>query len=155
MMTDKVKTYISSKGPCFRARLFRLLKIIGITALAGIGLVIFYRVFGFGIPCLIHQSTGLYCPGCGMMRAIDAMLRLDFYAAVRYNLLSVILLPVIAVLLAFEARRYLYGKEKRRGKWELILSVALIAIALAYCILRNVPQFAFLQPMELCLPNFI
>ncbi len=24
---------------------------------------------GYTIPCLFHETTGLYCPGCGLQRA--------------------------------------------------------------------------------------
>ncbi len=42
---------------------------------------------GLGLPCLLHEITGLLCPGCGNSRAALALLRLDIRAALEYNLL--------------------------------------------------------------------
>lgn len=106
-----------------------------------------YRVFGFGIPCVFYQITGLYCPGCGTMRAVNALLQLDFAAALRYNALTVALLPLLAALLAVEAVHYLKGKRTRPG-WEKWLCTALIVICILFAVLRNLPGFAFLQPAE-------
>ena len=33
------------------------------------------------IPCMFHQITGLYCPGCGVSRMCLALFRLDFVSA--------------------------------------------------------------------------
>ena len=45
------------------------------------------------INCPIKEITGLYCPGCGITRMLQAILQLNFYQAFRYNPLLFISLP--------------------------------------------------------------
>ena len=52
-----------------------------------VGYGLFYNITGYGIPCMLHKTTGLECPGCGLTRAIAAVVRLDFAAAFDFNLL--------------------------------------------------------------------
>ncbi|MCI9570502.1 MAG: DUF2752 domain-containing protein [Lachnospiraceae bacterium] len=37
------------------------------------------------IPCLFHEITGLYCPGCGGTRAFKALLRGELLLSVLYH----------------------------------------------------------------------
>lgn len=55
--------------------------------------------------CPFLMLTGWQCPGCGSQRAIHSLLHLDLLSAMRYNLLLVFSLPVLAVLLYAEAVR--------------------------------------------------
>ncbi len=48
--------------------------------------------------CVIHDICKLYCPSCGGTRAFDALLQLDFGAAVRYNVFLVSLPVMLAAL---------------------------------------------------------
>ncbi|MCC5950329.1 MAG: DUF2752 domain-containing protein, partial [Nitriliruptoraceae bacterium] len=48
--------------------------------------------------CVVHQLTGLDCPGCGGTRAVLALARGDVLAAVSHNLVSVSLLPVLVLV---------------------------------------------------------
>lgn len=50
-----------------------------------------------GIHCPIRYITGIPCPGCGTTRALFALCRLDFEAALYYNPAA----PFIAALLLF------------------------------------------------------
>ena len=70
-----------------KKRLLRVALIGGglLALLAGYG--VFYNVTGFGIPCMLHEVTGLECPGCGLTRAIAAVVRLDLAAAFGFNAL--------------------------------------------------------------------
>ena len=38
-----------------------------------------------GVGCVFLYFLGIPCPGCGMTRALRALLRLDFVAAFTYN----------------------------------------------------------------------
>src|SRR5690606_39963391 len=40
-----------------------------------------------GIPCPFYKVTGHYCPGCGITRAISALLERDFKSAWHNNIL--------------------------------------------------------------------
>ncbi len=129
-------------------RLRRAVCAFGALALAAAGFVWVYRAFGFGIPCMFRALTGLYCPGCGTMRAAVALLGGSPALAVRYNPLLLVFAPVLLVLLCGEAWGYLTGRSTPRilKKAELPLCVALVALAIIFTVLRNLPFFSFLAP---------
>lgn len=71
-----------------------------------------------GTNCPIKALLGVPCPGCGMTRAVLALLRLDFAGAASMHPL-VFLLPAVLLLL-------LFWKRGRRGV--LIVSAALLLV---------------------------
>ncbi len=62
-------------------------------------IAVFYLTFG----CPIRFFTGIACPGCGMTRAVFALLRLDFSTALEMHPL-VFLLPVAVIIYLFRRR---------------------------------------------------
>lgn len=52
-------------------------------------------VFSGHTLCLFKLTTGWDCPGCGMTRAVWSALHGDLRAAVRYNRMVVLVLPVL------------------------------------------------------------
>ncbi len=52
------------------------------------------------IPCFFRYFFDLYCPGCGMTRAIISVFKLDFLSALYYNPL-VFAIPYIASYILF------------------------------------------------------
>ena len=54
-------------------------------------LVLYLLLFAFKleIPCMFKSILGISCPSCGMTRAIDSILKFDFYEAFKYNILSI------------------------------------------------------------------
>ena len=108
-----------------------------------------YHWLGFAVPCPLHAITGLYCPGCGTMRALLSLVRFQFYDAWRYNMLVVTLLPLRVLELGLEAWRYLKGKPHRMHMAEKVLVVVVCVIAVGFGILRNLPAFAWMAPMTM------
>lgn len=104
----------------------------------GIIYYIMVRVFHIGIPCVLYELTHLYCPGCGMTRAIMALSRLEIYQAFRYN--SVLFIAVPTLLAEW------YFKKHGNIKISARIIVILTIIVLAYGILRNFEIFSFLRP---------
>src|SRR5436309_1071471 len=51
--------------------------------------------YGFYPPCVLHQLTGLHCPGCGATRCLHALLHGDLAQAAAYNILFVLALPFL------------------------------------------------------------
>ncbi|HSY19093.1 MAG TPA: DUF2752 domain-containing protein [Candidatus Acidoferrales bacterium] len=127
---------------------FRLAAIILAIIAAGLAALVFFfnpATHGFYPVCQFHRLTGLNCPGCGMTRALYALLHGDLPAAFRDNALLVLAIPAVL------ARALWLAVQKSRGRpvanflpgkyfW------ALLFIALAFTILRNLPAFAFLSP---------
>ena len=59
-----------------------------------------------GITCVFLHFLGVPCPGCGMTRALLAILRLDFVAAIKYNPLIFCMPYVFAyIFLDFKTRK--------------------------------------------------
>ena len=92
-------------------------KLLLLTAIA-----VVYFTYG----CPIRFFVGISCPGCGMSRALTALLRLDFPLAFEMHPL-VFLLPVAAVI--YFARRLIPKKALR-----LIYTSALILLVTVYII---------------------
>lgn len=101
------------------------------------------KVFNFTIPCLFHEITNLYCPGCGITRMFLALFKLDFYQAFRYN-------PLVFILLILSIVYFLVKKiGKLNFKLPNYIYYYLLFIVIIYGILRNIPLFSFLAPTEL------
>lgn len=54
-----------------------------------------------GIGCFIKHFTGIPCPGCGITRALFALLRLDFASAFNYNPL-IFCMPYVFAYIFFD-----------------------------------------------------
>ena len=105
---------------------------------------------GAGIPCMFHQITGFYCSGCGSSRALRSALHLDFYQALRYNAVFTLALPFFAVYFGSLSISYIrFGKDRISGKISMKIIYIFVAVALVYGILRNIPAFSFLAPVNL------
>lgn len=96
---------------------------------------------GFHIPCIFRHVTGFYCPGCGMTRASLAILEGDIYQSFRFNMLIFILLPLFILFYVLEKK----GKVKASKS----LMFAMLTLTLAFGVLRNLPAFSWLSPMEI------
>ena len=120
-----------------------------LTVVAGVWVL---RVFdpnlagGFFPACLFHSFTGLYCPGCGITRALHALVHFDLPRALAMNPLMVAALPLLALMAvhAWTPWRVLPPRAAR----VLNNGYAWIAVIAAYWVLRNLPwwPFAWLAP---------
>lgn len=91
-------------------------------------------------PCLFRHLTGLYCPGCGLTRALHALAHGDVAATWAMNPLVPVALPLLAAM----AAAWLLGK---RLPWRAAYDGrAWIAALLAFGGLRNLPGFGWLAP---------
>ena len=120
----------------------RSVRVAAVMAVAVLGLVAVVTLATWGpaapwLPkCLLHESTGLLCPGCGATRASHALLHGRLGAAVRYNPLLVSLLALVPFALIFRRRMGI------RTAW------ALVALVVVFGILRNLPGW----PSDLLAP---
>ena len=105
----------------------------------GILYIIIFIKYDIGIPCIFHKITGLYCPGCGGTRAIASLLKLDFYQALRYNLIITISIPFVII----------YLLNKKQNKKSNIILYIYLAIIIIFGILRNISDFSFLEPTHI------
>lgn len=99
------------------------------------------------MTCPFYRLTGLYCPGCGSGRAVQALYRGHIIQAIRYNILLPLLgLPSLAVLI-HEYLRIVFPAMKLKPVFVSQSAVkAVIAVVVAFWVLRNVPSLSFLAP---------
>ncbi len=128
----------AERMPDRHVRCMRVLLLCGGLAVLLFAYLIWVGATGRGIPCLIHQWTGFSCGSCGLTRALVAVGRLDVRAAFEYNLLWPLYAAWGVWVIGANARAYV-----RCGRWVGLPGswwphVLLLAVAIAYGILRNV-----------------
>jgi hypothetical protein len=91
---------------------------------------------------------GIYCPGCGGLRAVNDLTDGDVRAAASSNVLVTAAIPVAVVALALWLLRAWRGAPARRlpARVQHVLWWAGAVLALAFMVLRNTPQGAWLAP---------
>jgi hypothetical protein len=137
---------IGSGNPSASNARFAALAVAAVAA--GIAAAVFFfnpRTHGFYPICQFHRLTGLNCPGCGMTRSLYALLHGDWGTALRDNAL------LLCGLAALALRGGWWGAKQCRGRAAGDFFPAqwlwpLLAVALVFTVLRNLPAFAFLSP---------
>lgn len=103
--------------------------------------------------CLLYQTTGLYCAGCGATRACHALLHGRVLEAIHDNMLFVSLLPIALVFAALYAVR-----AWRANRWPAIEitqhtllrnGLVLFTMMALFMAVRNLPgaPFDLLRPL--------
>ncbi len=125
-------TMMNSTG---RKRLLALIFIL----IAGAALYLGGFGYSYLLPrCLVKTLTGWSCPGCGLQRAVGALLHGDWRAAYAYNRFLFLLSPYLAALLAVWLAPW--GKRKARCRRLLthpVLLVLLFVATMLWMVVRN------------------
>lgn len=94
--------------------------------------------------CPFYAITGLYCPGCGTLRALHALLHADIRSAFGFNAVTVLLFPMLVVAWLSVGIAGIGGRQPPRlwnaprwTGWAIAVGVGL------FWILRNVPAAPF------------
>lgn len=131
-----------------------------LVVLAGLGIVAGFVVLGVYPPtgmsfypkCLLFQTTGLHCTGCGLTRAAHAALNGRMTEAVSQNALVFVVVPWLLAIFLRRLWRYLWQAPtppvRRWPKW---LTYTLIGLLFAFTVARNIPVYplTLLAPHEL------
>lgn len=97
--------------------------------------------------CIYKEMFNIYCPGCGTTRMLKSLFKFEFYKAFRYNPLMLILLILIIIYLLYNLILYLKEKKLYIPSKKIILIITIVLVL--YMILRNIPGFEFLQPIDI------
>lgn len=98
--------------------------------------------------CPWTALTGLYCPGCGGLRAVNDLTNGDLVGAASSNLVFVALVPVLAFLwLRWAGRSWTGAPENERGVQHPGVWIAFFAVVMVvFAVMRNLPAGNWLAP---------
>ena len=65
--------------------------------------------------CPFYATTDLYCPGCGTLRCLHALLHADLRSAIGYNALTVLVAPILVVAWLSAGLAGIRGRQLSRG----------------------------------------
>jgi hypothetical protein len=94
------------------------------------------------VSCPLHAATGLWCPGCGMTRALHAALTGHPVRAFGYNLFW----SVVVAVAVWAALAWCWPRVPRLSRVPLPAWLGLVGLALVYGVLRNIPALSALAP---------
>ena len=121
--------------------------VLGATVVGG-GLIVYLFNPGthhFYPVCLFHELTGLNCPGCGMTRALYALLHGNLRLALKDNALFLLALAGLGVWAGQFAVRKL---RKQPAKFNVPSTLLwwLLVVMVLFGVIRNLPGFGWLCP---------
>jgi len=95
--------------------------------------------------CTFYRVTGWYCPGCGMTRAMHALLHGRVAAAFGHNPLLMAVLPVVAAGAGLDVLGWIRGPERPtpRLRPSPRVVIGFVVVVMAYWVLRNLPWWPF------------
>ena len=128
----------------------KIIKVLTLCILLAIFAIVLKYVnvkYNIGLVCIFNKISGLYCPGCGMTRAVFSLMELDFYQAFRYNIFSILLLPILFIYGVSSSYAWIFNKKNLlEKKIPTVFWIIVIVLMLTYGIIRNLPMFSFLAP---------
>lgn len=87
--------------------------------------------------CPVHTLTGLQCAGCGITRAAHELLHGHAEQALHFNVLSIVVLPLVIVA----CWRYIYawwhGTSPASVQLPRGVEMTALVVVLAYMVMRN------------------
>ncbi|MBJ8340167.1 DUF2752 domain-containing protein [Antrihabitans sp. YC3-6] len=99
----------------------------------------------YGI-CPFHYLTGLWCPGCGGMRAVNDLTNGDLLGSLSSNVIALPLLVVLVGAWVLWVRRRLRGDSGRMIVLHKPATIAVIVFLIVFTVFRNTPWGHWLAP---------
>ena len=91
--------------------------------------------------CPLYVMTGIYCPGCGALRAGHALLHGHVLTALDYNVLFVAALPFLAYALAAQGVQAVTGRRLPTYQLSGGETKAILWVLLLFMLFRNLPVY--------------
>lgn len=115
-------------------------------AILALGFIILWSKIelGIGYVCPLYYFFDYDCPGCGVTRMCEAILRGDFYQAFRYNCFVFVTAPILAILYIWQAIKFIWTGKIIKNL-DIILFIYAFALTI-FGILRNLEPFIWLAP---------
>lgn len=122
--------------------------VVGAVAVAGAVLLHLrdpHQAGSYG-TCPFSAVTGLPCPGCGSLRAVNDLTDGDVVAAAGSNLLAVLLVAALAAAWLVWVVTITTGRPWRLPTPTAAWGWGLLALVVAFGVVRNLPVGAWLMP---------
>lgn len=129
-----------------RKRIENVLKYLFIILLIGFLYAIWCHISHWHIPCIFHQLTGLYCPGCGTTRMCLALVKGNFMTAFRCNQAIFLIMPLGLLLALKIIFNYIKLGVIRLSKCQIYILWGIVVWLVLFGVLRNIPVFSGLRP---------
>ena len=127
-------------------------KVVSLTSLIILAAIILYYFNPAGSqlypPSPFRALTGLYCPGCGSLRAIHQLLHGHLLAAIDLNPLMVLAAPYLIYSFISYTSPVILERKIPQVYVKPALIWLFLKVVLAYWVLRNIP----LPPFNLLAP---
>ena len=104
-----------------------------------------HRAYSYGV-CPFHAVTGLWCPGCGGLRAVNDLTNGDIAGAFASNILVPPLIVVLVGAWLLWVRRRWRGGGGRMIALDRNVGYVALALIVAFTVARNTPWGAWLAP---------
>jgi hypothetical protein len=92
-------------------------------------------------------AVGIYCPGCGGLRAVNDLTHGNVGAALSSNLLVTLMIPVAIVLLGLWAVDSWQGRTRKVPWYRLRPAIiCYVVVVVVFTVLRNTAAGAWLAP---------
>jgi Protein of unknown function (DUF2752) len=125
----------------------KTLQLAGLSAICAVSAIPLYLMdpatSGVFPSCPFRALTGMYCPGCGTLRALHGLLHLNIGAAFMLNPLTVLILPLIIYAFVSLVAEVVRGRPLPRLFDSPRYTWALFAVVMLFWVLRNIPMYPF------------
>ncbi len=90
-------------------------------------------------PCPFRTLTGLDCPGCGTLRAVNALTQGELVRAADHNLVTVVMLPVLVAAYLLWIVRAVRDGERALPPLPAGAGYSIAVTLVVFWVVRNLP----------------